>query len=60
MKNKQQGSLISFEGISCSGKSTLIEKFLEYLKEKCINSIIKEDLKFNYGEWIVKEIRSLL
>lgn len=55
-----QGSLISFEGITCSGKSTLIERFKDYLLERGISSDIKQDLKLYHGEGIGKDIKSLL
>lgn len=55
-----QGSLISFEGITCSGKSTLVKKFKEYLNERNINAEIKQDLKLYHGVGIGKDIKSLL
>ncbi|MCX6220146.1 MAG: hypothetical protein NTZ69_04090 [Bacteroidia bacterium] len=55
-----QGNLISFEGITCSGKSTLVAKFIAYLKERNIKAEIKQDLKFYHGEELGKEIKSLL
>lgn len=39
-----KGNLISFEGITCVGKSTLIESFEEYLAKRGVRYILKRDL----------------
>lgn len=55
-----KGSIISFEGITCSGKSTLVENFREYLTSRGIKTSIKQDLMLYSGEQLGMDIKILL
>ena len=55
-----KGSIISFEGITCSGKSTLVDNFRVYLGERKIKCFIKEDLKAYTGKDLGAEIKDIL
>lgn len=58
MENK--GFLISFEGISGAGKTTLINEFKPYLEEKGFEVVLKRDLASFDDSSIGKDIKNIL